>query len=351
MIRNFALLVALMCSAWFIAEIPAAAPPVSALHRSPKPATGLFQTDNPVFCLMFSPDETKLFSGGADGVIRLWSFPAGRELARFSAHDGRTLAMTLCDNNRLLATAGEDNVVRLWDVASRRLVRRLPRQKKDIIDLTTLPTQTVLLSATSDQVQFWDVRTTRLLGHFKHDSFWINAIAVSPDGKRVAVGGCRELAKDQRDIFLLDTRSRAVLKQLPGDGGFPGTCSLAFSPCGNTLASGGGGAEVCLWNPSTGKQTRVLTGHRIVGRRGNEVFSIAFSPNGTMLASAGSDNVICVWDLHAQRLVLRLSAGRRGAGCLLFTRDGKRLVAVSGNRIRVWDLASGKEMRPPRQHP
>src|SRR5260370_41585862 len=56
--------------------------------------------------------------------------------------------------------------------------------------------------------------------------------------------------------------------------------SLAFSPDGKVLASGGYGNRIRLWDPDTGKEVRILEGHT------NYVNCIAFSAAGKCLASS-----------------------------------------------------------------
>ena len=66
--------------------------------------------------------------------------------------------------------------------------------------------------------------------------------------------------------------------------------SVAFSPDGKTLASDGGDGTVILWEVSTGKRLRTLTGH--IGG-----IAVAFSPDGKTLASGSWDGTVLLWDL------------------------------------------------------
>jgi hypothetical protein len=74
--------------------------------------------------------------------------------------------------------------------------------------------------------------------------------------------------------------------------------SVAFSPDGTTLASGGDGGTVRLWDVATHRQT----GNPIAGYAG-VVFSVAFSPDGKTLATGGEGHAVRLWDVATHRQI------------------------------------------------
>ena len=85
----------------------------------------------------------------------------------------------------------------------------------------------------------------------------------------------------------------------------------AFSPDGQTLATGGWDQTIRLWNVASAKQRAVLRGHQ------TEVFAVAFSPDGAMLASCSANNDSVVDDTD-----LPLDAGLHQCGLRGFGRTG-----------------------------
>jgi WD40 repeat protein len=190
--------------------------------------------------LAVSPDGTKLASVGDDMVCRLWDATNGRRLHELRGHEERTpqhfSSMLYCcafsADGRHLATGDRVGHVVIWDVASGR--------QRAAVEAPTLYT--------------WDgVQRNRSIGG-------VRALAFSPDGRQLAVGGVGRignvdaLAGPSR-VEVFDWQAGRRVHEFTGANGIVNR--LQYHPDGRWLCAVGGGSNGLVMFYDVARRTMV----------------------------------------------------------------------------------------------
>jgi RNA polymerase sigma factor (sigma-70 family) len=198
------------------------------------------------------------------------------------------------------------------------------------------------LTSTPNEVRWVDMTTGRLMESWPLPK-GLSVCGFSPDGQRA-------LLCDGKVLRLWDLTARKELRQFQGKGELGKQVEVAFAPDGRVVATNSGvnynSGLVRAWDVATGRQ---LWQEGVMG----------FWEQGlTLLGFLDDDKTLVVIDRATYRVSLRDRAtGRERCSFATMSRndvrmtrlapDGKTvLMGNAGTAVRVWDLATGKELRP-----
>ncbi|MCD8541954.1 MAG: hypothetical protein LRY69_00350 [Gammaproteobacteria bacterium] len=115
-------------------------------------------------------------------------------------------------------------------------------------------------------------------------------------------------------------------------------CSVAYSPDGHYIASGGWDKTVHQWIAATGQPFGlVMEGHT------GKVYSVAYSPNGRYIASGSSDYTVRQWIAATGSPFGPVMQGHfQTVNSVAYSPNGEHLVSGGkDNRIIVWQALTG----------
>ncbi len=226
------------------------------------------------------------------------------------------------------------------------------------------------------EVIVWDLETGLSQWRTEHVGA-VDAVAVSPDGRLLALGG------GLGGVRLLDLETGKPRQGPPQGAGR--VHSLAFAPGGRALAVASDRA-VLVWSLETDRERFSFSDQRLwvrpriafrpdgrlllavapemsdvhgwdpetgaevpVPLRKEPAQALAFSPDGSLLALA-RDKEIEIWDTAGWRLRRRLAAHARSIDALAFAPNGQLASGSDDRSIRLWEVAQGQELLTLRGH-
>ena len=288
----------------------------------------------------FSPDGRYALSGSQDKTLKLWEVSNGKEIRTFPGHETPVKSAVFNrDGKYVLSIGSYDKTLKLWDVATGKAIRTLSGYDNSVSAAAFSPDGKCVLSAREYsnnerkyEMKLWDVATGREMKTFQ-GNYRVLSLAFSPDGRYVLSGGESEW------LDLWDVATVSNVRSILADNFW--IKFVAFSPDGNyALSLSNTGYSMKLWDVATGKEVRAFPGNE----RG--VSSVAFSPDGRYVLTGSIYNYLTLWEVASGKEIRTFQGHERGVSSVAFSPDGKYALSGSADKtLKLWDVATGKEIR------
>lgn len=141
-----------------------------------------------VYDVVFDKLGRRLLSASGDRTAKLWDLATGKRLVTCSDSTAELYAVAFSPDGASLIAAGVDRTLRVWD-ASATLKATVLAHQAPITQIMRSSKGDALLTAGEDRlVKLWSWPELRPVATWKPRSDWPLALAVHPDGQRIAVG-------------------------------------------------------------------------------------------------------------------------------------------------------------------
>ena len=273
-----------------------------------------------------SADGKRMFTGGADKIVRAWNLPDAKTPERqYSGHTAAVNAVALSADGKFLASAGDDETIRFWNQSNGQQTGLIGAHAGPVTSLAFHSSGQVLSASTDGSIKLWQQPSEgKLLAHPGQ----VTSAVLSPDGSRLLTG-CSD-----KQVRLWNLSNGQI--ERPFSGPSLGVLCVAMNSSGTQAAAGSADKTLFVWNTTDAKEIRKFTLAAAVN-------SVAFSPDGKLLAGGLADNSIHLFDLAMGKEIKTITGHSGAVNALKFTNKNDHLVSASADKtVQIWDIANAK---------
>jgi WD40 repeat protein len=204
----------------------------------------------------------------------------------------------------------------------------LDDRSKSGVSLCFRPSGGMLACSTpAPSIVVWDVETLQPVMNLSgHTTVGPRTLAFSPDGQLLASGGDAGMPEPFWRVEAHDEWVTAV----------------SFSPDDQFIVSAGDDGVVRLWDTWSGQLVREFSGHYVAGKLFQPfIYAVAFAPDGQLLASGSADGTVRLWEVDTGR-ELQVLALNDDVRALAFSPDGALLaMGCARTAVQLWRREQG----------
>jgi WD40 repeat protein len=290
-----------------------------------------------VLSVVFTPDGRQIISSSKDNTISVWDALSGSVIHIHPVEglrSSRPERIAVSTDGKMIACGSNEGTIRIWQLNASSRSLDIQTGHTRILSLAFFPDGRHIIATSSYRISVWDVISGTMIW-VSDQQKWMNRIALSPNGEQFVIG------YDDGMVGLWDATS--LSRDFPDHGPHNPTTTMSFSPDGRQIASSySDDASIHILDTQSGiEMTTPLQGHD------KGVISVAFSPCGNRIASGSYDSTIRVWDLFSDAESLVLRGHERYVNCIAFSRDGQQIASGSMDvTVRLWNTTSGAQIIP-----
>jgi WD40 repeat protein/uncharacterized caspase-like protein len=277
--------------------------------------------------------------------LKIWDVKSGRELRSIALGLGGASKTGFSSDGRTLGTVGAMGQISLWDAQSGSRIRDLtssplgnlgsignPGSMPSTINPGTIRGAMKSGSVAMPNMADISAMMTNMMGAMSAGTMGqtVTSLAFSPDGRTLATGGVESKSNFDMAAMMsgaMNPGKRPKNQPTPDPQDFMKNMKVETT------------GQIRLWDVAGGTQVGELKGH------GKGITEVAFSRDGRLLASGSTDNTIRIWDLATKRELRTLTGHTSNIESIDFSPDARLLAsAADDGGTFLWDTSTGEHL-------
>lgn len=350
-----------------------------------------------IYSVILSSDRKYIITGSADLTVLMWHVESGQCIKRFSGHDSAVTTLFLSEDNKTLTTGTDQGKALLvWDVRTEKVIREfrgdddsssihLSRDGKYglissidyanfsqsiiVIDLkngseiqsfTINKRQLIFMNSifvsdgcrylvighSSGKIGIWDVFRGKLVQYFEDDSYDVQDIFLSKNGKYLASTGRSDKKTDLLSRYRKDSHAR-IWSVSEGRYFRNFECynfSTVFITDDSKYLAVGSHYSVDFYNIHSGTCENKFHIEK-EGWSHHERLNVSISPDNKYLVMSGGDctKTTTLWNMNSQQIIRSFVDDSSNMGLASISGNGRFLMTklYSGYSVKIWDVQTG----------
>lgn len=167
--------------------------------------------------------------------------------------------------------------------------------------------------------------------------FRVLSLAFSPDGTYLATGGGEPSRSGE--LMVWDVAKRELVREIE-DAHSDTVFGIEFSRDGKQIVSGAADKFVKIHDVATGQHVRSFEGHT------HHVMDVSWQADGSTLVSAGADDAIKVWNVETGEQIRTIAGYTKQVTSISFSGIGGNVISSGGDKtVRQFTASNGRAVR------
>lgn len=280
--------------------------------------------NDPVACLVITPEGHQAISGAEDRTLKRWDLTTGEEIQMYTGHTAAIEAVVRTADGRYIVSGADDDTIRLWDLTTGDTVRVLTGHRRSILSLALSPDGRYLLSGSKDTtIRLWDLNTGETVRTLEGHHRAVRDVAFTPDGRHVLS------ASADRTVGFWDVPTGQRIRSFEGH--IDEVHRVAALSDGHRAISGSADTTMKCWDLRTGTLLRTFEGHS------DYINALKIMPNGRQVLSGAADKTLRLWDIGTGQPLWIFYGHKTSIRSLAVADDGRTFVSgAKDGTIRMW---------------